>query len=332
MNPLRSLRHRFRRWARLRSNYRYDRERFVRYASPFRDLDDAEQLLAYIWMLSHALEKSVSMPAPKPGSGQDKFAMLIDALERFVDGHGVHPELTAAVGAADAYLAFHRGTDIDLSEPEARYRTVRSTIAAAAGGGTSPGGTLELTADDVRSRARVELERFFHARHSVRQFGPDPVDRSDIEWAVRMAQRTPSVCNRQSGRVHVFENDELGAKVLACQTGNRGFGHLASHVLVVTSDLRRFLSVGERNQCWVDGGLFAMTLVWALHSRGAGTCFLNWSAEHEQDTRLRQVAGIPDHENVITLIAIGSLPDRFRVASSPRRALQDVVVFRRQED
>lgn len=332
MSRFRTLRHGLRRRKQLRVNYRYDRERFARYASPFRDLDDPEQLLAYVWMLSHALEKSVSMPAPRPGSGRDRFGLLVEALERYVGENGVHPELHAAVGAADAYLAFHLGAGVDLSETEARYRAVRETIEAGAGGATAPGGTLALTADDVRNQARLELERFFHARHSVRQFGPDAVDRRDIEWAVRMAQRSPSVCNRQSGRVHVFDNDELGAKVLACQSGNRGFGHLASHVMVVTSDLRRFLSVGERNQCWIDGGLFAMTLVWALHSRGIGTCFLNWSAEHEQDTRLRQVTGIPDHENVITMIAIGSLPDRFRVAGSPRRDLEDVVVFRRHED
>jgi hypothetical protein len=75
-----------------------------------------------------------------------------------------------------------------------------------------------------------------------------------------------------------------------------------------------------------------MSLVWALHSRGIGSCYLNWSAELEQDLKLRQVADIPDSENIITLLAVGNLPDRFLVAGSPRRDLSDVLFFRRQEE
>jgi nitroreductase len=67
-------------------------------------------------------------------------------------------------------------------------------------------------------------------------------------------------------------------------------------------------------------------------SRGIGTCYLNWYAEKEQDERLRCIAGIPDWENIITLIAAGSLPDQFAVASSPRRDLREVLFFREQEE
>ena len=75
-----------------------------------------------------------------------------------------------------------------------------------------------------------------------------------------------------------------------------------------------------------------MSLVWALHSRGIGTCYLNWSAEREQDMKLRRVADIPDSENIITLMAVGNLPDQFSVASSPRRDLREILLFRQQEE
>ena len=256
--------------------------------------------------------------------------MLIEAMARFLRSYDCHPELSAVIGAIDAYFEFNEAHGCDISELKSRYLPIRDSIQAALDGPNSSGGTLALSRDDVWRRGRLDLEDFFGSRHSVRQFGSEPVERSDIEWAVRMAQRSPSVCNRQTGRVHVFENDQLGSKVLDCQTGNRGFGHQANKVIVVTVDLRRFLSIGERNQCWVDGGLFAMSLVWALHSRGIGTCFLNWSAEKEQDERLRSVANIQDWENVITLMAVGSLPEQFSVASSPRRNLKDILVFREQ--
>ena len=330
--PLRALKKRFRQRSRLRSNYWYDCHRFAKHASPFNDFDQPEQLLAFVWKLAHAIEKGLSLPSPRPGFGIEKLEILIGSLDKYLVRYGAHPELASAVGAVDAYFDFNEAERCEVSDLKARYLPVRRRCEIALGDSPWKGGTIELSRDEVWDRGRLDLEAFFCSRHSVRQFGPTPVERSDIEWAVRMAQRTPSVCNRQTGRVYVFENGALGARILECQIGNRGFGHQASKIMVVTADLRRFLSVGERNQCWIDGGLFAMTLVWALHSRGIGTCYLNWCAEKEQDERLRRVAGIPDCENIITLIAVGSLPDRFPVASSPRRDLGEVLFFREQED
>ena len=179
--------------------------------------------------------------------------------------------------------------------------------------------------------SKVDLSGFFSHRFSVRHFSEEPVGRELLHSALRMAQKSPSVCNRQSGRVYVFDNDELGSSVLACQNGNRGFGHTANKILVVTSELGSFLSAGERNQCWIDGGLFAMSLIYALHSLGLGVCCLNWSVEFERDEELRRVAGIRDSENVIMLLAVGHLPERFRVACSQRRPTEEVVTYRLAE-
>jgi hypothetical protein len=48
---------------------------------------------------------------------------------------------------------------------------------------------------------------------------------------------------------------------LSYQNGNSGFGHTVPALFVITSDMRIFEKSGERNQGWVDGGLFAMALV-----------------------------------------------------------------------
>jgi nitroreductase len=143
-----------------------------------------------------------------------------------------------------------------------------------------------------------------------------------------MAQKTPSVCNRQSSKVYVFSKAEDKQKVLSYQNGNRGFGDQASKVLIVTSNLEHFVSAGERNQCWVDGGMFSMSLVYALHSLGLGTCCLNWSVERQADQELRQVAGISDAEAVMMMIAVGHLPETLKVAQSPRKPLRDVLVLK----
>ncbi|MFR4831476.1 MAG: nitroreductase family protein [Bifidobacterium sp.] len=49
-------------------------------------------------------------------------------------------------------------------------------------------------------------------RHSVREFAEAPVTVEEIMNAVRVAMRTPSVCNRQPTRVHIITDAELHQK------------------------------------------------------------------------------------------------------------------------
>ncbi|RPJ73236.1 MAG: nitroreductase family protein, partial [Acidobacteria bacterium] len=192
---------------------------------------------------------------------------------------------------------------------------------------TNHGGVLQVSAEELRRAACRDLQPFFGSRHSVRQFADAEVPREAIEAAVSMAMHTPSVCNRQSWRVHAYTEPELKAALLKLQNGNRGFGDQAAHVLVVTTDLETFTSVGERNQCWIDGGMFSMSLIWALHSLGLGTCCLNWSVEKETDAALREVAAIPESQAIMMMLAVGALPQTLTVARSLRRQPDDVLVF-----
>ncbi|NES66883.1 MAG: nitroreductase, partial [Okeania sp. SIO2D1] len=113
----------------------------------------------------------------------------------------------------------------------------------------------------------------------------------------------------------------------SCQNGNRGFGEQASKVLIVTSNLEHFASIGERYQGWIDGGMFSMSLVYGLHSLGLGICCLNWSFKKKQDRQLKIIAGIPDSDLVIMMIAVGHLPEEFKVAQSPRKPLKEVLII-----
>jgi nitroreductase len=188
------------------------------------------------------------------------------------------------------------------------------------------GGTFEVTREEVHSAARIDLLAFFGKRYSVRHFDPAPVDPALIHRAVGMAQKAPSVCNRQSGRVHVLVSDVKKTQALRYQNGNRGF-EVIPVVLVITSDLRCFLEPSERYQAWIDGGLFAMSLNYALHSLGLGACMLNWSVDAPTDAAMRAANAIPEHESIIMMMAVGHLPERFRVAQSPRRPIDEVLCF-----
>ncbi|MBC9226847.1 nitroreductase family protein [Aeromicrobium sp. zg-636] len=187
--------------------------------------------------------------------------------------------------------------------------------------------------DETTPRAESSLEeipldaitRFVTTRRSVRNFDvtrpvPDPL----IQQAVQFAGTTPSVCNRRSFKAHYFDSRDTIDALLSLQNGNSGFGHTVPGLFVITEKRSAFAGPGERNQRWVDGGLFSMTLVWVLHALGLGTCFLNWSQTHARTDALREAAGIPPTEDVIVLIAVGYPSLNHRVARSPQRPVSEI--------
>jgi len=169
-------------------------------------------------------------------------------------------------------------------------------------------------------------DALFYNRHSIRNFDPArAVDVSTIRQALDYARHTPSVCNRQAAKAWLFDERSVIDRVLKIQGGSRGFAETIPNIAVITVERGLFAGPGERNQRWIDGGLFAMSLVWAFQSLGVGTCMLNWSKRHRHTAALRNLVGIPDSEDVICVVAFGYPPETgYRVARSPRRALDEV--------
>lgn len=305
---------------RLLAAYRYDWSSYQRHAGMFRPhaapVIEARLLKAY-----HRIEKGLALPAPRPGFGRDAVAEVLDCVERYTRQFGATAHTMRALNTLDEYVRFNRALGVDVGWMEPRLRA----LASAQGRADTEGGTLATTRAQIHAASRIDLEAFFAHRYSVRKFSGEPVDDALIERAVRMAKKTPSVCNRESGCVFVASDPARKAALLALQNGNSGFGDSADRILVITSRMDSFLSVGERNQCWIDGGLFAMSLIYALHSLGLGSCCLNWSVEPALDRALKRAAGIPDDHAVIMLLAVGHLPEQLLVAQSPRRDLHDVL-------
>lgn len=300
-------------------DYGYDARRFLRASTAGRRATDAERLAAHITMDYHRLEKGMAMPAPRYGFGRDVVLRLIRTIARYESEHGPDDVTAFARGALASYREFNRGKAAIPPEVETFL------------GPDAPlpqcGGTDTLSASELFAFDSADAQRFLASRRSVRQFTGAPVPRELIETAVRLAQRAPSVCNRQSARVFVSNERATMDRMLQFQNGNRGFGDRLGAVIVVASDMRAFTSLGERNQCWVDGGIFAMSLAHAFHALHLGACMLNWSVEPGRDKALRRFLGIEDHHAVITMMGVGFPADPVVVAASPRRQTSSIVHF-----
>ncbi|TDP63344.1 nitroreductase family protein [Roseateles toxinivorans] len=313
----------------LRAGIRYDLSNYLTGSGLLRQYQHRSSLEAGLIKAYHRIEKGLALREPRPGFGRDAVDTLLRDGEKFLQLHGPSTTLVRVVQALDEYVAFNRGHGVDLAWLLPRLEAMRQALQAGNCWRAAPveAGTRLVRRDDIHAAAKHDLSAFFAQRYSVRQFAPEPVQAELIEQAVRMAQKTPSVCNRESGTVFVVTDRARMAELMALQNGNRGFGDQAGALMIITSRQDTFLSAGERYQAWIDGGLFAMSLIYALHSLGLGTCCLNWSVEPQADRALKSASGIPTDHAVIMMLALGHLPEEFRVANSPRRPLTEVLHY-----
>lgn len=303
-------------------NYVYDFDRFLR-TSFLTETRDREHRRASLYILAHSIEHGMSLSDPRIGFGFAKVTTLLAETRDYLDRHALDDTTAMALKVLDAYAAFTtaRGGDAaglrsELDALDMRWHFRREDVA---------GGTEDVALDQLRAVTDIGFLPFMEARHSVRQYADKPVTRAEVEYAVAAAQQSPSSCNRQTCRVHAFTDRATIARVIAFQTGHRGFGHELGCLLIVTADMAHLNTVGERNQGYVDGGMYAMTLALGFHAQAMGACMLNWSVTRDTDRAMRAAVGIPENELVITMIGAGHLKDHFTVPRSQRKRVAEVL-------
>lgn len=106
--------------------------------------------------------------------------------------------------------------------------------------------------------------------------------------------------------------------VLKNQNGNRGFGHEIDKLLLVTVDLRFFNRDREIFQAYIDGGMYAMSLINSLHYECIGTIPLSGSLTQNQDTNVRKILNLDEAEIIIIFIGVGNYPEKCQTTKSIR--------------
>lgn len=312
---------------RLISNYIYDLKRFLQSSSIGQRVNTKAKFQALLTKEYHRIEKGLAFENPRVGFAPSVVRGLLSKLHKYQKKYGLDETGQTTLNVLFAYYEFNLKHGFEDEKLGRELLELKQKIPKSENPITK-GGVVKVSKQEIWAAAKLDLQAFFQSRYSIRHFASEPVDISLIETAVKMAQKTPSVCNRQSSKVYVFESDEDKREVLSYQNGNRGFGDRASKVLIVTSDLGHFFSIAERNQCWIDGGMFAMSLVYALHSLGLGTCCLNWCTEYKVDTALKKAVGISDSDSIIMMIAVGHLSEELSVAHSARKNLNEVLIVK----
>jgi nitroreductase len=302
-------------YVKLFPNFWYDLNRFYcGAASSAKNMSD-EQLKARLLQRGHSIEKGLALPDVRGGFGVAPLKELRTLLGVY-EARGLPRDNLAYLSARNAvaaYIQFHQSNGLTPPSEAAFISNLASPTLD-----VSLGGFVTVQAEEIKRGAAGDFDSLVAARHSTRMFASSIPDLGRIQQAINLAARSPSVCNRQGGRVRVVTNKALLKKILVLQGGNRGFTEEIQVALVVTCYVGLFRGARERNQCWIDGGLFAMSLLYGLAYVGLGACPLNWSADRKQDKKLREMLDLPEDEVVIMLVGVGDLRDEYRVATSAR--------------
>lgn len=276
---------------------------------------------------AHQIEKGLSHKNFRYGFGHQALSNLAQALLNLRSQTSDPLSNVGYVSAIDAlheYIVKHREHGYDLGEVQKMFDHQVWLDAEQASGTT--GGMQRM---ELRSKVNSESKTFkelSESRHSVREYADTPVDEHKLLRAVSMAMRTPTVCNRQPARVHIILDSSKIAESLHIQGGFNGY-RTPPALLLITSDIRAFLNENERNEAFVDGGLYAMSLLLALEAVGLAACPLNTMMNQQQDSATRALLQIPDYEFMVMYIAVGNFAQVSNVCVSKRVDGKDIVTI-----
>ena len=298
----------------------YDYRRFVLYGGWKEDLKETETRNYNLAMAYHGLEKSLSYKQRNPTSGWSNAERVFLRLKMANEtgDFGYHD-----VAASQVLYKF---LILPGNSEKKRATEMLSFIAQLNLVSTEDHGAIERSYEDTTLGKLENPEAFFLSRYSLREYRENGfVDEDTVRRVVKMAMKTPSVCNRQEWHVYHTKDREIMDIALSYQNGNRPFGKKIPNLFVVAIDLKAFFAGSEHYQHWIDGGLFSMSIMYALHSLGIASCPLNWSQTPKADKAIRKALDIKNNHTIMMMIGFGYPDDDNKVCSSTRRPINEVL-------
>lgn len=290
---------------------------FLRY-NGFSPLEPREKRIGHATVIkAHTVEKGLALPFPRPYFGLGKIRELLDMNAGWSPPKGDLPR-SMLLGA----LRDYRQAFADMAGPDSRLMSRIDSFLDTPDTEIAQGGVRTDVDCPVRDDAAVA---FLGRRCSVRDFAPQPLTDGQITAVVSLAQRAPSQCNRQATRLHVYRDRSRIDKLLELQGGGRGFSDKVPTLFVVTSEITAWGGPQQRNQPYVDGGIFTTMLLLALDANGFVNCPMNLAIRHRTERAIRHLGEIPSRERLVVMVAAGRPPGvAFKAACSPRYSVSEI--------
>jgi len=282
----------------------------------------AEKVKRDLTLLYHIVEKGLTMPIPRPGFGKKVVIDLCNVVLRYerMNLSQDQMEFVQSVTVLKEYNKLHKeiGFQLDDDVIERLNRVVNRFDNAK---GLEQ---IDISEMEYFKNVNAPFDVFCRSRFSVRNYTNKEIPLEVLYDCIDLAQKSPSFCNRQPTRVYIVKSASTKQAILDVQNGNRGFGHLAETLIVLSSVISTTKDIHERFENHLNGGMFAMTLLNALHFNKIAACSLNWSVSSDKDLIMRKLLNIPENEVVLLVISCGYPPENFKMAASPRKKANEI--------
>lgn len=292
--------------------FRYDAELYLKHSCM--NLKNPERIATRMRILSHTIEKGMSLSDCKLEFGREKILELVRLCNLYENTNQKcdHQVVDLVKSTIAAYYRFQesRGADISFIPNEFINKFIN----------TSDAGTMYISTKEATDFRVIAFNR-----HSSRSYSDLEVADEVIKCAVEIAQTAPSACNRQATSVYACKNKEKIKTIMNLHGGIRTF-EMPGVIFVVTGNLNLYQDEYERNTIYVDGGIFVMNLLYSLDSLGLVTCPVIWGNEPTNDKILSELLDIPENEKIVCLVTAGICPSNgYKAARSLKRKIEDIL-------
>lgn len=185
-------------------------------------------------------------------------------------------------------------------------------------------GVKKIEKKDFITSAIIDYKDFLSSRHSFREFETRKISDEDMNDVIEMTSLTPTACNRQMCKIYYVSNDNIKNKIIKFSHGLTNFDNESVNIIIVTYDVSAMCNEGEIQQGMFNAGLISMNLVNAMHSKGIGSCFLEFSNDINEENEMKKIISIPSCEKIAVVIAAGYYPEYSTIPCSVRKNIDDI--------
>lgn len=277
-----------------------------------------DKLLTEILMLTHALEKGLSIKEKKRGFGISKMERLCTYIILYVDKYGYNNQLDVPISVLHVMIDFHESCNVSDKILVTIKSKINELLTKTDKGlkDFCKAGYIEKTSKEMLELKEATFEVLCNQRFSFRHFSDKPVAIDDLLRALDIARKSPSACNRQAYRVHVFEKEKKN-RMLLIQGGANSFYQEVDKAILITGNLNRYYTT-ETHLPYVDASLFGMSLIYALTTNGIASIPLTMGRARSVIKACYKQMEIPKNEVPVLLIAIGYFPQKAQLSMSHR--------------
>ena len=282
--------------------------------------DIEKQLL----LISHSLEKGMSIPNSKIGFGIKKAEYLILYQKKYISlGFEVSSfAFRESVAVLQKWIDFSKqnGVNVDKIKNESNSIMKLANIADISAGFNVIG------MEKVYSKIDKSLvEYFISTKHSVRQYIKKPIPDDIMLNVMKMTAYAPSACNRQPCKIYWTSDMEKVGIISHLIPGNKGFEDEVPNWAFVSVD-RRFFNGAEGLQGYVNGGIYLAYFILCLHANAIGSCIFQIPIADKNVPVIKKLAGISDCEAIIAAVGFGYAADTLKFACAQRRPISETLV------